>query len=93
MRYDCDASGCRRGTVVAIAPATHAADDAARVEEVLVVLARVRAALVGVMQEPEVGAPALQGHLKRLDGQVAVIDGTERPADDERRCCMNTRCG
>ena len=70
-------------TVVAIAPATHAADDAARVEEVLVVLARVRAALVGVMQEPEVGAPALQGHLKRLDGQVAVIDGTERPADDE----------
>ena len=47
-------------TVVAIAPATHAADDAARVEEVLVVLARVRAALVGVMQEPEV----LGGQLK-----------------------------
>ena len=60
-------------TVVAIAPAAHAADDAARVEEVLVVPARVRAALVGVMQEPEVGAPALQGHLKRVRLEFPIL--------------------
>ena len=51
----------------------------------LVVLARVGAALVGVMQQPGLGAAALQRHLERLDRQVPIVDGADGPADDEPR--------
>ena len=51
----------------------------------LVVLARVRAALVGVMQQAGVRTAALQRHLERLDRQVPIVDRADGPADDEPR--------
>ena len=52
---------------------------------VLVVLARVRAALVGVVQQTAVGTAPLQRHLERLDRQMPVVHRADRPADDEPR--------
>src|SRR5262245_24035864 len=62
------------GVVVAVAAATHAAGDAARVEEPLVVLARVGAALVRMVEQPGLGTAPLQRHLERFDGQMPIID-------------------
>ncbi len=47
-------------TVMAVTPAAHAADDPARIQERLVVRARVRAALVGVVQQADLRAPSFQ---------------------------------
>ena len=55
------------------------------VEHRLVVLARVRAALVGVMQQAGIGTPPLQCHLERLQREMSIIHGTDGPADDEAR--------
>ncbi len=70
-------------TVIAMAPAAHAARDAGRVEVRAIVLARRCAALVGVMQQLRLGAPALERVVERAAREVAVIHGTQRPADDE----------
>ena len=56
---------------------------AAAGEETLIVLAGVRRALVGMMQETDLGTATLQRHLEGLDRQVAIIAGTDGPADDE----------
>jgi hypothetical protein len=69
--------------VIAIAPAAHVARDSVRVEARAIVLARIRAALVGVMQQPRLGAPAIERFAERAEREVAVIHGTQRPADDE----------
>ena len=59
--------------------------DAARLEEVLIVLTGVRAALVRVMQQPDRRPPALQRHLERLDRQMSVVDRADGPPHDEPR--------
>jgi hypothetical protein len=73
------------GIVPAVASTAHTADDPARGEDVLIVLARVGRALVGVMQQSDPGTSALQRRLKRLEGQVAVIHRAHGQADDEPR--------
>src|SRR4030095_13474058 len=65
--------------VIAIAPAAHVARDSVRVEARAIVLARIRAALVGVMQQPRLGAPAIERFAERAEREVAVIHGTQRP--------------
>ncbi len=52
-------------------------------EDALVILAGVGAALVGVVDEAGSRASAAQRHVERLDDQVPVVDGADRPADDE----------
>src|SRR2546425_6537208 len=71
--------------VVAVAAPTHAARDAVLPEHCLIVLARVGASLVRVVQQAGIGATPLQRHLERFDRQVPVVDGTDRPAHDESR--------
>ena len=71
------------GIVPTVAAPAHAADDAARLEDILIVLARVRAALVGMMEEAKVWAPALECHLQGLDGDVPVVHGADRPPHEE----------
>lgn len=71
--------------VVAVAAPAHAADDPARREDRLVVLTRVRAALVGVMEEPDAGTAPFQRHVEGRDREMAIIDGADRPAHHEAR--------
>src|SRR5712692_9679489 len=71
--------------VVAVAAPTHAARDAVLPEHCLIVLARVGASLVRVVQQAGIGATPLQRHLERFDRQVPVVDGADRPAHDEAR--------
>jgi hypothetical protein len=71
------------GVVVAITPTTHRTGDAVLLEPCPIILAGVRAALIGVMQEAGVRTPPLHRLVEGTEGQVTVIHGTERPADDE----------
>ena len=43
------------------------------------------------MQEPCRGRAALQGHLERLDDEMAIVDGTDGPADQEPRVEIENR--
>lgn len=45
--------------------------------------AGVGAALVGVMEQPRILTPSLHRHVERAQCQMPIIDGAERPADDE----------
>jgi hypothetical protein len=54
-------------------------------EDVLVVLARVGAARIGVVQEVHARAPLDEGALRRREGEVPVVHGRERPPDDVLR--------
>ena len=72
-------------TVIAVATPAHATRDAGRVEDPLGVLARVRAALVGVMEQPGVRTPALQRHVERFDREVTVVHRADGPPHDESR--------
>src|SRR5712692_7085546 len=71
--------------VVAVAATTHAAGDAVLPEYRLIVLARVGASLVGMVQQTGIGAASLQRHFEGFDRQVPVVDGADRPAHDESR--------
>ena len=62
-----------------------------RLEDPLVVFARIRTALVGVMQETSSGLTAFQRHLEGLDHEVAIIDRTDRPANQEARVEVEDR--
>src|SRR6266571_687643 len=75
----------RHRVVVAVAAAAHAARDAVLLEHGPIVLAGVSASLVGVVQQAGVWTAPLQRHLERLDRQVPVVDGADRPAHDEPR--------
>jgi hypothetical protein len=55
------------GVVVAITFATHTARDAVRVQHPLVILTRVGASLVGVMQQPDIGTAPLECHAQRFE--------------------------
>ena len=66
------------GVVVAIPGATHAARNALRREDGLVVLAGVRASPIRMMEQPRPRTATLQRHLERFDGQMAVVDGADR---------------
>ena len=48
-----------------------------------IVLARVRAALIGVVQQAGVRTAPLHRLVERAQREVAVVDRTERPAHDE----------
>src|SRR5215207_6748750 len=71
------------GVVVAVAAPAHRTRDAAPIEPPLVVLAGVRAPLIRVMQQAQLRAAPLQRHVERLQGEMAVIGRTQRPADHE----------
>ena len=73
------------GVVPAIPTPAHAADDAARLEDVLIVFARVRAALVGVMPQPDVRTSAFERHLQGFDSDMPVVHCADGPPDDEPR--------
>jgi hypothetical protein len=64
----------RDEAVVAVAAPAHAAGDVASPEHRLVVFAGVRAALIGVVQQPGPGAPVLQRHLQNPNGKVPAVD-------------------
>jgi hypothetical protein len=70
---------------VAIASATHAADDVVRVQHGLIVLTGVRRALVGMMQQAGVRTATLHRHLEGPDRQVSIIRRAHGPADDKTR--------
>ncbi len=44
------------------------------------------------MQEPGVGAAAAQRHVERPEDELAVVDGRERPADNEAGVQVENRC-
>ena len=69
--------------VVAVAAAAHATDDAVLSEEDLIIFARVRAALLGVMEQTDLGTSTLERHLERVDRHVAVVHRA-CPEDVER---------
>ena len=71
--------------VPAVASPAHAARDSVRFEQFSIIFARVGASLVGVMQQTRLGTPPLQRHLERLDRYVSIVDGADRPPDDESR--------
>jgi hypothetical protein len=73
------------GIVVATASATHAARDGVRIEHPLIVLTRIRAALVRVMEQSGVRTSPLQRHAERGQREVPVIHGADGPPDDEPR--------
>ena len=50
-----------------------------------VILTGVRTAAIRVMQQPALGAPALQRHLESLDRQMSIVGRADRPSDDENR--------
>ena len=77
--------------VVTVAAPTHATNDAARRQHCLVVLRRVGAAAIGVVQQPGVRTPTVEDHLERLDREPAIIDRAEGPADDEPRVQIEHR--
>src|SRR3954451_8946684 len=79
------------GVVVAIATTTHAAHDPVCGEPPLIVLARIGAALVRVVQQPSLGTPALDRHLERLDREMPVVDRAHGPADDIPRVQIQDR--
>src|SRR5439155_6551055 len=60
-------------------PTTHAAGDPAGLEDRLVVLTGVRAALGGVVQA-DVRTATLQRHSKCADGQMSIVYGADGPA-------------
>ena len=51
----------------------------------LVVLTRVGASTVGMMEQAGVGTPALDRHLEGRDRHVAIVHGADGPAHDEAR--------
>ena len=73
------------GVVVAVPATAHAARDSVSTEDVLVVLARVGAALIGVVHQPGIGTPTSQRHLECPNHELPIVDGGERPTDDEAR--------
>ncbi len=79
------------GVVVAIAPTTHAAGHPMHLEDPLVVLAGIRTSLVGVMQETRGWLPACQGHVEGLAHKMAIVDRTDRPANQEARVEVEDR--
>ena len=50
-----------------------------------IVFAGVGAALVGVVQQARLRAAPLQRHVERPQREMPVVDGAQRPADDEAR--------
>jgi len=75
LRFHRREEAFHHGVVVAVATAAHTARDAVRVESPLVVLARVWAAPVGMMEQSYVGTPSLQRHVQRLQRQMAHAFG------------------
>ena len=73
------------GIVETVAGATHAGDDAGGLERRPVLLARVRAAAVGVVDQRSRGAPRSQGSIQGCPSQGGVIRLAGRPADDTPR--------
>jgi hypothetical protein len=67
------------GVVPAIASSAHAAHDARGRQARLVVLAGIRAPLVGVVQEAAARAAAFERHVQGLQREVAIIDGAHCP--------------
>jgi hypothetical protein len=56
-----------------------------------IVLARVRAALVRVMEQARLRASSFQGHVQRAERQVPIVDRAQRPADHESRVEVEDR--
>ena len=79
------------GVVVAIPATAHAAGHPMRRDDPLVILARIRTPLVGVMQETRGRLTAFQGHPQCLDDEMAIVDGTDGPADEEPRVEVEDR--
>lgn len=71
------------GIVVAVAAPAHTAGDPARREDGLVVLGRVGAASIGVVQQTGLRTPSLEGHIQGLDRETPIIHGAHGPADEE----------
>ena len=57
------------GIVIAVAPTAHAASDSMRLDDPLIVLARIRAPLVGVMQETRTGLAGVSGPSEELSSR------------------------
>src|SRR5208282_2721052 len=70
------------GIVVAIARSAHARHDAVGREDAPVVVAGVRAASVGVMDETRARATRPERLVERGEREVAVVGGTRGPSDD-----------
>src|SRR3954454_12584803 len=74
-----------RSVIVGVASPAHAADDPVGGKHALVILARVRAALVRVVEQPGFGTAAPEGLLEGAQRKVAVVGGGQPPADDHPR--------
>jgi hypothetical protein len=64
-------------TALTVTTTAHAARDAVRLEARAIVLAGVRAALVGMVQEAWVGTTPLQRLVEGAEGEVTIIDGAD----------------
>ena len=62
-----------------------------RLEDCLVVLARVGAALIRVVEEPGRGASTTERHVERPDGEVPIVDSAQGPTHDEARVQVEDR--
>ncbi len=77
--------------LLAIASTAHAADDVVLFEPLSIVFAGVRAALVGMVQQPRIGATTSQRHVERPDREVTIVLGGDGPADHESREQVHVR--
>ena len=73
------------GVIVAVATPAHTPGHPVCGEHTLIVLAGIRAPLIGMMQEALRGTSTSQCQLECLEDEMAVIDGTDGPADQEAR--------
>ena len=71
LRLDGREATFHHRVVVAVAAPAHAAHDAARLEDVLIILARIGRALVGVMEQADLWTPARERRLERGDASRA----------------------
>src|SRR5687767_12984465 len=73
------------GVVVAVPATAHGAHDAVLLESGAIVLAGIRAPLVGVMQQAWLWTASLHGHVQGPQREMPIVDGTQSPAHDEPR--------
>ena len=70
------------GVVITIALAAHTTNHFGLCQYRLIVGARILAAPVGVMKQPRQRLASLNGHLQRINDELAVQAVTHRPTDD-----------
>jgi len=91
LAFHCYTAALYRRVVVAMAAPAHAVRDPVAHESRVVILAGVRAARVGVMQQPGGGSSALQRQLQGAQRETPVIHRADRiPVIEHQALCLDS---